>query len=458
MTQRYFPTMPSDKKLTEEKYLKTFILDYMQMKDFIKKPLIISEADGIRYKDINGRIILDAVSGIFAVNVGHQNQRVIEAMKSFLDSFVFSPPLHGTNPQVIKLAYLLSEIAPGNLTRVKFFSSGSEANEAAMKMARQYHKLKGNHRKYKFLSLYGGYQGATMGAMSAGGTAAYKKYFEPLGAGFIHFHPPYCYRCPYGQKYPGCNLTCAKTIERTIENEDPDSIAGMILEPIINVSGAITPPVDYLPMIREICSHHNIILIFDEIITGFGRTGELFAANTFDVVPDILCCGKGMSSGYAPLAACLFHKNIYDTFWGAPEIKFLHGHTYGGHALSATTGIYAIKELLENDLPGNARRLEGYVKDKLKDLDNRIRIIGDIRGKGLLVCAELVSNKETKERFSDDIKLGKQIAKICLENGLFLRSEAHWFSIAPPLIVTENEIDEIFTILEKSIDQVLKSI
>jgi adenosylmethionine-8-amino-7-oxononanoate aminotransferase len=459
MNTDYPAILAKDAELASETYLKTLVLDYRQMKHFVEDPLIVTEGDGVRFKDINGKWYLDALAGVYVVNVGHGNKRVLEALKAQLDRFVFAPPLHGVNPTGIRLANLLSAIAPGNLRRVKLLTGGSEVNETAMKMAKQYHQVKGNHRKYKILSFYNSYHGATMGAMSATGKFSYKKYYQPLLEGFVHVHSHYCYRCPFDREYPGCDILCAKVIERTIEKEDPESIAGMILEPIINIQGIVTPPQEYLPMIREICTRHNIILIYDEIITGFGRTGNLFAANTFNAAPDILCCGKGMSSGYAPLAACLIDENIADTFYGdEPGIEFAHGHTHSFHVLPAAAGLAATRELLERDLAGNARRLEGYVKNKLKELDDRFGIIGDIRGKGLMIGAELVRDKGTREHFPDEIALGKQISKACLKNGLLLRAEAHWFSIAPPLIVTEKELDEMFGILEKSIDQVLKSI
>jgi adenosylmethionine-8-amino-7-oxononanoate aminotransferase len=446
-----------DRELSSEEHLKRLILDYVQMKDFVRDPLVVTEGDGVRFKDVNGKWYWDGLSGIYVVNVGHQNKRVIEAMKAQLDTFVFSPPLHGVNPQAIRLASLLSQIAPGTLKSVKLLSGGSEATEAAMKMARQYHQLKGNHRKYKIFSFYNSYHGATVGAMAATGKFSYKKYYQPLLEGFVHVHSHDCYRCPFDRQYPNCDILCAQVIERTIEKEDPGSIAGMIIEPIINIQGIVTPPKEYLPEIRAICSRHDIVLIFDEIITGFGRTGEFFAANTFNVVPDIICCGKGMSSGYAPLAGCIVDEGIAAAFWGdEPGIEFAHGHTYGCHELAAAAGIAATRELLERDLPGNARRLEAYVKEKLKSLDTRFGIIGDIRGKGLMVGAELVRDKATKQRFPDEIGVGKQISKTCLKNGLLLRAEAHWFSIAPPLVATEKDIDEIFAILEKSMDETLR--
>ncbi len=459
MKQSYFSIHAEDRDFVSENYLKNIILDYRQMKHWVKDPFIVIEADGVRFKDINGKWYLDGLSGVYSVNVGHQNKRVIEAMKTQLDSFVFSPPMHGTNIQAIRLANLLSEIAPGNLKRIKLLSGGSEANEAAMKMARQYHRLTGNPGKYKIVSFYDSYQGATMGALAATGGRWWKKYCQPLAEGFIHVHSHNCYRCPFDHEYPNCGLVCAKVVEQTIEKENPDTIAAMIIEPIIQIQGCMTPPKEYLPMIRGICSRHNIILIYDEIITGFGRTGELFGAITFDAIPDIIVCGKGMSSGYAPLAACLIDEKIMDAFWSdSEEIFFEHGHTYGCHQLAATAGIAATRELLERDLPGNAKRLEGYVKDKLERLDDKFGIFGDIRGKGLMVAAELVRNKTTKESFPAEIKIGKTIAETSLKNGLLHRAEPHWFSIAPPLIATKEEIAEIFVKLEKSIEEVLKTI
>ena len=451
--------IPSDEDIASEKVLRNIILDYRQMKHWVEDPFIIEQADGVRIKDINGKWYIDGLSGVYVVNAGHNNRRILDAMKAQLDHFVFSPPMHGVNPQAIRLANLLSEIAPGNLKRVKLLSGGSEANEAAMKLAKQYHKITGNHRKYKVMSVYDSYHGATLGAMAATGRFHYREYFEPLMEGFLHAHPHYCYRCPFDQDYPGCGILCAKMIEKTIEMEDPASVSALIIEPIIHIGGVLTPPPEYLPMIREICNRHNIVLIYDEIITGFGRTGDLFGAITFDAIPDILCCGKGMSSGYQPLAACLIDAQISDAFYGEDHgIGFMHGHTYGGFELAATAGIAAIREVMERDLPGNAKELEPYVKSKLKELDERFGVFGEIRGKGLMICAELVKDKTTKEPFPDDVAIGKRIAKASLKNGLLQRAEPNWFTIAPPLIATRSDIDEVIEILGKSMEEVLSSL
>jgi len=443
-------------ELKSEELLRHIVLDFRQMKQFIEHPLIMASADGIRYKDIEGKEYIDGLSGVYVVNVGHNNRKIIEAMKADMNHFVFAPPLHGTNPTAIRLAKLLSEVSPGDLNTIKLLSGGSEVTEGAMKMARQYHAQTDHPKKYKVVSLYTSYHGATMGAMAATGCKRRKSVFEPLLEGFIHVHPHYCYRCPFGQEYPDCGITCAKIVEETIEMEDPETIASMIVEPIINTGGILTPPPEYLPLIRKITQKHNIILIFDEIITGFGRTGRMFGSQTFGVIPDIICCGKGMSSGYAPLAAMLISDEVYQAFWGEPSqnVEFSEGHTYGCHQIAAAAGIAAIEELLRRKLPENAQKVGDYLTQRLKELDDELGIFGEIRGKGLMVGVELVKDKKTKAKFEDGF--GKKVGEEVMERGLILRTEADWFAIAPPLITTEEDIDEIIMILRESLIAALK--
>ncbi len=445
---------PSNREMASEQYLKNIVLDYRQMKFAAEDIIIVDGGEGIRFKDVEGKWYLDGLSGVWVAGMGHQDKHVIETMKHTLDSYVFVSPIHGANPYEVRLANLLGEIAPGELNKAMILDSGSEATEVAMKMARQYHKVIGNHRKYKVLSFYRSYHGATFGAMSATGKHHNWTWQEPLMPGFMHVFSHNCYRCPFDQDYPGCDLLCAKMVERTIEMEGPDSVACMIIEPIINTQGACTPPPEYLPKLREICDRYDVLLIYDEIITGFGRTGELFAADTLGVTPDLIACGKGMTCGYTPLAACIFHDKIGEAFWGDdPDISFSHGHTYGGNMLSSATAIDVICEMLDRDLPGNARRMEPYVKAKFAELDEKYGVIGDIRGKGLMIAAEFVQDKATKQRFPGEI--GNAIAKVCLRNGLLLRSEPDWVAIGCPLTVTEADLDEMFAILDASMAEVL---
>ena len=274
---------------------------------------------------------------------------MIDAIKDQLDKMSFSPVIHGTNALAVQLANLLAEIAPGDLSAVKFCSGGSEANETAFKIARQYHKLNGNPNKYKVISRYQSWHGCTMGSLSASGLTSRRVDSEPLAAGFIHVFPPYCYRCPFDKEYPSCNITCAGLIEDTIIMEDPDTVAAVIVEPIGHTGGLFDPPPEYLPKLREFCDRHNVLLIFDEIITGMGRTGEMFAAETFDVLPDVLCLGKGLSGGYMPLSAVLCRRHIADKFWGDGKINpgLVTGHTYEGNPIACAAGLATIAEIIE---------------------------------------------------------------------------------------------------------------
>src|SRR6202158_4050583 len=259
------PDLIADAQTTEERFLRQiFVRD--QMAEWSKTPLIMARADGVHYWDVTGKRYLDGLSGIYVASVGHNNRRVIEAIRRQLDTLTFSPPMHGTNPVAVQLANLLAELAPGDLNTVKFQCSGSEVTEAAIKLARQYHKLTGNPGKYKIISRYQSWHGSTMGALSASGLKSRKTVNEPLAAGFVKVFPPTCYRCPFGKNYPDCGITCATLIGDVIDVEDPATVAAIMVEPIGHTGGIIDPPDEYLPILRELCDRHNGLLIFDEII------------------------------------------------------------------------------------------------------------------------------------------------------------------------------------------------
>lgn len=439
--------------------LRHIVLDFMQMEEFIKEPFIVTRADGIRFWDIHGKEYLDGLAGVYVVNVGHNNRRVIEAMKAQLDTLAFAPPLHATTPPAIELARLLAAIAPGDLNTVKLLSGGTEATEAAFKITKQFHRQTGNPLKHKFISLYGSYHGATHGALSATGAKTRKTIFEPMAVGFLHAHPPYCYRCPFEKTYPSCNLICARIIEETILAEGPETVAGLIVEPVINTAGIVTPPPEYFPLLRKICDRHNVVLIFDEIITGFGRTGRLFGADTYHTVPDILCCGKGMSSGYAPLAATIIRDHIAAAFRGRAEdrVEFHHGHTYSGNPVASAAGLASIREILDRRLPENARKVGESLKQMLAEQLGPLGVVGEIRGHGLMVGVELVRDPATRVRFDERLAFGKRVGRTALRNGLLLRSDPHWVAFAPPLIVSEADMQAMVEILRDSVREVLRT-
>ncbi len=439
--------------------LRHILLDFRQMRDFIREPFIVARADGIRYWDVNGKEYLDGLSGVFVVNVGHNNRAIIEAMKAQLDRVAFAPPLHGVTPPAVELARRLAEIAPGDLNTVKLLSGGSEAMETALKIVWQYHRQSGHPRKHKIVTMYHAYHGATLGALSATATKRRKAVFEPLLPGFVHAQPVYCFRCPYEKSYPSCDVFCARTVRDLIEAEDPDTVAAVIVEPISNTGGTLVPPPEYLPTLRRICDETGALLIFDEIITGFGRTGELFAAIRYQTTPDILVVGKGMSSGYAPLAAAVISDRVARAFWGNAEerVELSHGHTYGAHPVAAAAGLASIGEILGRNLPANARKVGTHLKKRMAALSD-LGVIADVRGEGLMVAAELTSNPVAKARFDEGVAIGSRVAQQALRNGLVMRGDLHTISLAPPLIVTEEDIDAMVAIVRKSLQEVLAEV
>jgi len=456
MPDSFIPELISQAQTTEEQFLRLiFVRD--QMAEWSKAPLIMARADGVHYWDIGGKRYLDALSGIYVVSVGHNNRRVIEALHRQLDTLTFSPVMHGTNPVAVQLANLLAELAPGDLSTVKFQCGGSEVTEAAIKLARQYHKLTGSPGKYKIIGRYLSWHGSTLGSLSASGLKSRKTVNEPLAPGFLHVFPPTCYRCPFGKSYPDCEITCATIIEDVIEMEDPATVAAIIVEPIGHTGGIIDPPQEYLPILRQFCDRHNVLLIFDEIITGIGRTGRMFAAETFGVVPDTLCIAKGLAGGYAPLSAMICRQPIADAFWGpvAQNPGFVEGHTFEGNPISCAAGLAVLQEIIERDLCGNARTQGQRLRQGLQRLANKYAVIGDIRGKGLLQGIEFVTDQTTKQPFPADVSFGVRVGRRALGNGLLCRFDPSWLAVGPPLTVTNEHIDEIVAILDQSIGELL---
>jgi adenosylmethionine-8-amino-7-oxononanoate aminotransferase len=450
------PDLIADAQTTEERFLRhIFVRD--QMAEWSKQPLVMARADGVHYWDVGGKRYLDALSGIYVVSVGHNNRRVIDAVRAQLDTLCFSPSMHGTNPPAVRLAALLAELAPGDLSAVKFQCGGSEVTEAAIKLARQYHRLRGRPGKYKIISRYLSWHGSTLGALSASGLKSRKTVNEPLAPGFVHVFPPTCYRCPFGKTYPECGLTCARIVNDVIEMEDPDTVAAVMVEPIGHTGGVIDPPPEYLPILREVCDRHDVLLIFDEIITGIGRTGRLFAAETFGVTPDVLCTAKGLSGGYAPLSALICRRPIADAFWGpaADNPGFVEGHTFEGNPISCAAGLAVLREILEQDLCANARKQGQRLREGFERLAKKYGVIGDLRGKGLFQGIEFVRDLKTKERFPAEVSFGVRVGRRALENGLLCRFDPHWLAFGPPLVSTAEHIDEMVAILDKSMGEVL---
>jgi adenosylmethionine-8-amino-7-oxononanoate aminotransferase len=456
MSAATLPDLISHAQTIEEQFLRhIFVRD--QMAEWSKSPLIMERADGVYYWDVHGKRYLDALSGIYVASAGHNNRRVIEAIRRQLDTLTFSPPMHGTNPVAVQLANVLAELAPGDLSVVKFQCGGAEVTEAAIKLVRQYHKLTGAPGKHKIIGRYLSWHGSTMASLSASGLKSRKTVNEPLAPGFLHVFPPTCYRCPFGKSYPDCGITCATLVGDVIEMEDPNTVAAVIVEPIGHTGGIIDPPEEYLPILREVCDRHNVLLIFDEIITGIGRTGQMFAAETFGVLPDVLCIGKGLGGGYAPLSAMICRRPIAEAFWGPADQNpgFVEGHTNEGNPISCAAGLAVLREILEGDLLANARVQGARLRAGFERLAKKHGVIGDLRGKGLFQGIEFVRDLSTRQPFPAEVAFGVRVGRRALENGLLCRFDPNWIAFGPPLVSTAEQIDEMVSILDQSMAEVL---
>ena len=436
----------------QEKLLRRTFLDYQSTAEFMNNPLIVSRAEGLYYWDTDGKRYFDGISGIYSTLLGHRHPRVAEAMRAQWDKLAFAPPMHGTADVTLDFVEKLGSVTPDDLNYVKAFSGGSESMEAAIKFTRQYFKQSGHPNKYKFISRYQAYHGATMGAMAASGTGERKTPFEPAPPGFLKVFPPTHYRDRFGD-WDEANRFAAQQFEDVIISEDPATVAGIILEPVSNTGGIITPTDEYFQLIRATCDRHNVVLIYDEIITGFGRTGAMFAAHTFGVTPDIICGSKGLSSGAIPLGALMARERMGEYFY-EQGANFAHGHTYAGHPLACAVGIAVVDEIVESRLDAHAREMGDYLAAKLEGLKS-LGVVREVRGKGLLRGVELVKDTSSLEPFPE---LGRALKKTALHNGVILRVDPSWFAVVPALIIDKSQVDELFDLVEQSLKDALDQV
>jgi adenosylmethionine-8-amino-7-oxononanoate aminotransferase len=400
------------------------------------QPTIIERGEGAVLEDTTGRKYLDLLSGSTSVNIGYGEERVKEAIKEQLKGISTITVSFFSTP-VVKVAKLLAEIAPGGLSRSFFSCTGSQATELAMQTARRY------TGRMKIISRHGGYHGNTMGSITASGCALHKRVYDPAVHGFVHVLPPYCYRCDFGHEYPGCNLECAKAVENTIVYEWPETVAAVIGEPIIGGGGVVIPPLEYWKEVRRICDKFGVLLILDEVITGFGRTGKMFCSEHYGVVPDIMAIAKGIASCYAPLSGVLTTDEIALAM--EDHEKGSYYSTYQNHPLSCAAALSNLKVMIEDGLVERSARLGEYMLKALSDLVMEFDVLDDARGKGLLLGVEVVKDKVSKE---PDPELGLKIRRNAYEKGLLVglsrirMKDAIINIFGPPLNITKEQIDE----------------
>ncbi len=414
-------------------------------------PRVVS-AKGVRFTTEDGRERLDFSSCFVSHSIGHQDPRVIDAICEQAQTLTSFAPSMSTKPRAM-LAKMFAEITPGDLSRSFISLGGTEANEAAIKICHQY------TGKRKIITRYRAYHGGTATSMSlsAGDARSWAQVMG--GTEMIQVPQPYCYRCMFGQSYPSCDLQCVKYIDEAIELEGgDDKVAGIIFEPVTGANGIIVPPKEYFPRLREICDKHGILMIADEVMTGFGRTGEWFAMNHWDVVPDIMTLAKGMTCGYLPLGATVVRKHIGDKF---KEQFFSHGATYAGHALGCATAIALIPIYQTDNLIENSKNMGAYLLEKAEELKEKHPCVGDVRGLGLFVGLELVKNQKSKEPMvpvGGKIRPGMnpklEVAKKLGELGMMAMAAnpGSVIAMAPPLIITKDEIDEGISIMDQALE------
>ena len=419
--------------------------------ELAKGPKIFVRGEGCYVYDIEGRRYLDTFASLLTTICGHHRPEVAEAVTRQLTQLEFFPNYVDTfTLPLIELARKLAEIAPGDLSVSFFVNSGSEACESAIKMAKQYHVERGERSRYKIIARRHSYHGTTLGGISATGIPWFREGFEPLLPGFLHAVSTRCYRCELDLEPSSCNLACLKALEQLILWENPKTVAAVIIDPVPGSNiGYPVPPDGYIQGLKALCDEHGILLIFDEVQTGFGKTGKMFACQHWDVAPDIMAVGKGFTGGYIPLGATITTPSIYEVF-RKPGSEFRSGSTYGGHTVACAATLANIGVIEKGNLVEKAAELGNHLRERLEGL-REYRIVGDVRGIGTLLAVELVADKNTKAYLDPELGVGSWIREWCWDNGMILRNNGDILVIAPALIMTTGEADEMLLKIDQAI-------
>ncbi|MCM3570386.1 aspartate aminotransferase family protein [Neobacillus mesonae] len=408
-------------------------------------PTIAESGEGSWFTDVNGKRYMDGVSGLWCLNLGHGRKEIVEAAAEQMMKLSYFP-LTLSHIPAIKLSAKISELLGGSY-KTFFSNSGSESNETAFKIARQYHIQTGNPGKYKIISRYRAYHGSTLGALSATAQANRRVKYDPGVPGFLHVAPPYSYRCPFGEEVTDCDKVAADMIDQMINWEGAETVSAVIMEPFISGGGVIVPSPEYMQRVQEICKKHNVLLICDEVVSGFGRTGKMFGFMHSDgVQPDIVTMAKGLTSGYLPLGATAVKSEIFETFKESGNDKHLrHVSTYGGHPASCAVALKNIEIIEKENIVSRVAALGESILGQLTELIQHPNV-GEVRHKGFLYGIEMVKDKESKEPAADDM-LAKVIG-LCKEKGLIIGRNGdtvpgfnNVLIIAPPLSSTEEDLN-----------------
>jgi len=408
-------------------------------------PDIIVRGEGSWIWDVDGHRLVDGVAGLWSANLGFARKEVRDAVVAQLDELPFYNIFRGTtHARAIELAErVVAMMAPEGVAAVFFSNGGSDAVETALKLARQYWKIRGQADRTKFISLRQGYHGVHFGGMSVNGNSNFRRPYEPLLPGCFHVDTPWLYRNPFTDDPVRLGELCAELLEREIVFQGPDTVAAFIAEPVQGAGGVIVPPANYWPLVRQVCDRHGVLLIADEVVTGFGRTGQLFGTRLWGVNADLWCLAKGISSGYVPLGATAVSGQVARAFSEADSAlgTVTHGYTYSAHPVAAAAALATLEVLSTEDIVGNAAREGEYLLTRLRDLAARYPLIGDVRGVGLMACLELVADRATKTALPRGAKQVTRIAREAYQRGAMIRTSGANIILSPALTISRAQID-----------------
>lgn len=430
--------------------LDNYWLPFTPNKKFKSNPRLLTSAKGMFYKSDDGREVLDGIAGLWCTNAGHCHPKIVAAVQNQAAELDYATAFNMSHPKAFELAEKVSSLTPKGLDRIFYGNSGSEAVETAMKVALAYHASKGDGQKTKFIGREKGYHGVNFGGVSVGGLTPNRKSFGPLLPGIDHMpHTWDLEHMAFSKGQPEWGLHLADELEKILILQDPSTVAAVIIEPVTGSGGVIVPPVGYLERIREICTKHNVLLIFDEVITGFGRLGCCFAANRFDVRPDMITMAKGLTSAMIPMSAVAFDNSIYDQLMEGPEamIELFHGYTYSGHPVACAAGIAALDVYEEEGLFDRAKEMEPHFQEAIHSLKGLNQVI-DIRNIGLMGAIHFGSDGLPATEFA------AKVFQHCYDNNVLVRYSGEFLVLSPSLIVEKEHLDMIADALKAAITSV----
>ena len=441
-----------------EKDLKYIWHPCSQMKDYEElKPIVISRGKGIYLYDTDGKKYYDVISSWWCNLLGHCNPVISSAIKKQADELEHVIFANFSHKGAINLCERLSKILPDGLCKFNFSDNGSASIECALKMSFQYHYQTGNPQKVRFMSLTDAYHGETIGALSVGGVDLYSKIYKPMLMDITRIQAPNCFRCPYGKNRESCCCECFEHAEKMFK-EYGNETAAMIVEPLLQGSaGMKIYPALYLKKLRAICDEYNVHLIADEIATGYGRTGEMFAFNHANVSPDMMCLSKGLTGGYMPMSILVTTQKIYDAFYADYNSgrAFMHSHTYSGNPLACSAANAVLDIMQDGSVLNTARENAIYFNNIINEKFASLKNVGEIRHIGLINAIELVKDKKSKESFDPKLRTGYQIYKKALKQGVILRPLGDVIYFNPPLIINRADMDYVTNVALKCMEEVL---